>query len=284
MRPVKQTAPGAGIPSSGNVRIPEWMVGEDAADDEPKKGKRLGCGGAAVFLIAVLAAAALFAVKQAGGGSTDVRATSDAGATSQVQAVEARPEPLPDRALPSFEGKHTRADGRVTDKAAGVSYPRLGSPWRSPSKSGLEERGFTAQRYVVTEKARSQVWYGQLMSGTLSNAQQRFYGGRGTEREAATALARQFEDRFYPIAHERREVASQQLTVDDHRGWVVAYFVSYDQPGIKAKGDMVAVAVIDTGRPRPAVLFMAVPDTHKKLWPDFNYVLSSVRVLPDAAR
>jgi hypothetical protein len=263
------------------------MVGDDAPDDEPKKRRLLGCGGVGVFLIALVTAATVIALKQTGGGA-DAEASVAGGDNARQSAPAAAPQqvPLPTRGLPTFTGKHTRSDGRVSDKDAGVSYPKLKSPWRLPSKdNALGERGFTAQRYVVTEQGRgSQLWYGQLMSGALSNAQGNLYGGRGTERQAAAALARQFEDRFYSMPHKRREVASQELTVDDRKGWVVAYFVSYERPGVKATGDMVAVAVVDTGRAKPAVVFMAVPNTHRKLWPDFNYVLGSLGVLSDSDR
>jgi len=276
----------AGIPSSGNVRIPEWMVGADG-DDEPRKRRLLSCAGVGVFLIAVLVTGAVVAVKQAGGEpqSGADRSNGQAATDPNEQPTVPRAEPLPNRRLPTFQGRHTRAVGRVQDKSAGVSYARLGKPWRVPSSaSGLVERGFTTQRYVKTEEHGSQLWYGQLLTGTLSDAQRHLYGGRGTERPAATALAQQFEARFYTITHKRRDIASQELKVGGRRGWLVGFYVTYSKPGIKATGELVTVAVVDTGRQRPAVLFMAVPNTHKKLWPDVNYVIRSLKVLPGPAR
>lgn len=285
MRSVRPTGGSAGIPSSGNVRIPEWMVGGDG-DEEPKKRRLLSCAGVGVFLIALLTTGTVLVVKQAGGeahGADRIGGQSVTDNGDQPAAPQAIP--LPNRRLPAFQGRHTRAAGRVLDRSAGVSYAKLGNPWRVPSSgSGLVERGFTTQRYVTTEKHGSQVWYGQLMTGTLSDAQRHLYGGRGTEQAAATALAQQFEARFYAIAHKRRELASQQLKVGNRKGWLVGFYVNYNKPGIKATGEVVTVAVVDTGRQRPAVLFMAVPNTHKKLWPDVNFVIRSLKVLPAPPR
>jgi len=41
---------------------------------------------------------------------------------------------------------------------------------------------------------------------------------------------------------------------------------------------VVTVAVVDTGKSSPGVLFMSVPNTSRKLWPDINFVVRSLRV------
>lgn len=42
--------------------------------------------------------------------------------------------------------------------------------------------------------------------------------------------------------------------------------------------DLSAVVVVDTGRARPAYLWIDIPETHKRLYKDVNTVLDSLRV------
>jgi hypothetical protein len=55
--------------------------------------------------------------------------------------------------------------------------------------------------------------------------------------------------------------------------------LTYNRPGTKATGDVMTVAIVDTGKQEPAVLFMSVPNTNRKLWPDVNYVVRQLKVM-----
>lgn len=52
----------------------------------------------------------------------------------------------------------------------------------------------------------------------------------------------------------------------------------FHKPGVRAAMDLSAIIVIDTGRPRPSVLWVDIPDTDKSLWPDINTMIGSLRV------
>jgi hypothetical protein len=241
--------------------------------------------GVSLLVIALVAAAAVYLLK-AGGHSHDTQPTSPAkGAPAKKKAAKqsaaAGVALPPEKQLPKFPGAHTKAAGHINDTFSGLSYPRFGAPWQVPTrKSGLALLGWSGQQIVVTEHNPKQLWYGQLMTGVLSAAEQDIYAGPGTERAAATAYAQTTEARLYGFPHKTRPLASQPLVLNGHKGWLISSYLTFHRAGVKATGEVVTVAVIDTGRKSPAVLLMAVPNTHKKLWPDINFLVSSLKVLP----
>ena len=50
----------------------------------------------------------------------------------------------------------------------------------------------------------------------------------------------------------------------------------------QATGEVVAVAVIDTGRSAPAVVLAGVPNTHRAQWPDINLFFSRLKPITKA--
>jgi len=289
----------AGVPSSGNWQMPDWMR-EEAADggfvlpEEPGsggggggKGKIGLFAGIGVVVAALIAAGAVFALKGNGKGSVSPSASPKGAGTPSVQQSTTGPQPTkstpagpPDAKLPKFVGVHGKVAGRISDSTAGLSYPRFGAPWQVPTKkSGLVQPGWSEQQILVTEKHGSQIWYGQLMSGLLSPAEQQMYAGPGTEKAAAIAYEKSVETRLYGFPHKSKPLASQALDLPGAggKGWLVATNLTYHRTGIKATGEVLTVAIIDTGKSAPAVLLMSIPDTNKKLWPDIDFVVNSLK-------
>jgi hypothetical protein len=288
------TPPKPGMPSSGNWRMPEWMAEEgkdggatpDGLDGDEGGGRsRVALfAGVSLLVIALVAAAVVFLLKSSDNTKNAPPSTPATGAQAKKTAAKRLAAGValpPEKQLQKFTGTHSPVAGRINDTFSGLSYPRFGPPWQVPTrKSGLALLGWSGQQIVVTERNPKQLWYGQLMTGVLGPAEQDIYGGSGTEREAAVAYAKSTEARLYGFAHKTRPLASQPLQLNGHKGWLVSSFLTFHRTGVKATGDIVTVAVIDTGRKSPAVLLMAVPNTHKKLWPDINFLVSSLKVLP----
>ena len=299
--PGPRTPPKPGTPSSGNLRLPDWMRAEMSGDrdsghhetradglgghddeEDENRTRLMLYFGVGLLVVALVAAGAVYVLKKVSGDADE--SEQPPGASGATPAQAARP---PNVALPAnkplmrFRGAHEKAVGVVPDRHAGVAYPRLAAPWQIPGrKSGLGRLGWSGQQVIVTERGGGgrPTWYGQLLSGTLSAVQRPLYAGPGTERQAAVALAAQYDTRFYAFPHRTRNLASQPLDVDGHRGWLVASYIGYHQRGIKATAEVVAVAVVNTGRAGPAVIYMAIPNTNRDLWPDFNYVFTSLRL------
>jgi hypothetical protein len=290
--------PKPGKPSSGNLRLPDWMRDENGnatgapggptglseySEYEDDGGSRrplyIGLG---VLVAGLVAAGGVYALK----GNGDSQASNAAAPTQSSQAPSTAPtqpaqnKPPVRKQLPKFKGVHTKAAGRVSDARSGLSYARLAQPWAvAPAKSPMNEIGFSASQFAVTEKAGTQPkHWARLMSTQLSGAAKNSYDGPGTEHAAATELGRFYEARMFNFPHKKRMLASQPLNIGGHKGWLVSDYLTYHRKGVKATGDVVTVALVDTGKKAPGVLFMSVPNTSKKLWPDINFVVRSLHV------
>lgn len=298
--------PQPGKPSSGNLRLPEWMReesggvapaggGADSADsagydydygydDEDGKSRLPLIAGLGVLVAGLVVAAGVYLLKSGGGDQQRPAAhvTTAPNRTDGVAAPNggASAAGRSQKALPVFSGPHTVSVGRIVDQRAGLSYPKLGRPWQPQPKNGqMTELGFSEGQYALSEKAGGQakVW-ARLMSGPLGHADKGAYQGGSTVQAAATQVAATYEKKLYDFKHHRKLIASQPLDVGGLKGWLVGYHLTYHRPATKATGDLYTVAVVDTGKRGPGVLLMSVPDTQRRLYPDVDYVVQSLEV------
>ncbi|MEV5746942.1 hypothetical protein AB0L00_03915 [Actinoallomurus sp. NPDC052308] len=287
--------PQPGKPSSGNLRLPDWMRdqnGDGAAggptapstggyDDydgfeEKGRSKRPLLAVVGVLVVGLVAAGGAYFLTA--GKKSDHTASSSPSHKPKAATSKKAGQPAddqPEKPLTQFKGAHTRPVGHISDTRAGLTYPKLGKPWQMQTqKSAMAELGFSAGQFAVSEPKR----WGRLLSAELGGANKDAYGGPGTERAAATKVADSYEAKLYGYTHHKRVLASQSLNVDGHKGWLVGYYLTYRQHGVKTTGELFTVAVVDTGKKAPGVLLMTVPNTDKKLWPDVNYVMRSIKV------
>ncbi|MBX6769603.1 MAG: hypothetical protein IRY90_21050, partial [Actinomadura rubrobrunea] len=278
-----------GRPSSGNWRMPDWMADEqsadaklngtvDAVDDEGGRSKLVLYGGVGLLVAALLAAGAVYYVKQRGGDDSESGAEKGATTRGVEEPAVALP---PDRPLRRFPGRPSKVLAQVADPHAGLSYPRLARPWQVPTKQNrLAVPGWSGQQILVTERTGGRIWYGQLLTGTLAPALRGAYDGPDSVKTVAGLAAKNNEAVYYQFPHKTAPLASQALPVGGRKGWLVASYLTYKRAGVRATGEVVATAVIDTGRPAPAVVFVSIPNTHRKLWPDVNQFLSGLKPVP----
>ncbi len=279
-----------GKPSSGNWQMPEWMADEAAADaklgaapsspqDDFDKGGRsrlVLIGGVGLLVVAVLAAGGVYFLT---GGDDEPEKPSGRPASTAAEPKEQQVQAPPDKQLARFSGRPSRVVGRVADAHSGLSYPRLASPWLVPTKQNkLGVSGWSGQQILVTEKRAGLIWYGQLLTGTLVPTLQSAYEGPDSVKNVAALAAGGFEQQYYAFPHRKAPLASQALTVDGRKGWLIASYLTYKRAGVRATGEVVLTAVIDTGRPTPAVVFASVPNTHRKMWPDLNQFVNQLKI------
>jgi hypothetical protein len=290
----------SGKPSSGNWQMPDWMADEAAADaklggsparagdvfDEGGgRSRTVLIGGVSLLVVALLAAGGVYywthrtdeapadpAAKQGPAGA--------AGAAGQPGQPEEPQVTIPaDKALKRFAGTPSRVVGRLTDAAAGLSYPRLAPPWQLPTKKNkLSTPGWSGQQIMVTERHGQQIWYGQLLTGTLPPTLVGSYKGPQSVKRTTALAAQGYESQYYAFPHKTLPLASQALNVGGHKGWLIASYLTYKRAGVRATGEIVATAVIDTGRRTPAAVFASLPNTDKKRWPDLNEFLGQLKV------
>ncbi|SEF94618.1 hypothetical protein SAMN04489712_102592 [Thermomonospora echinospora] len=289
------TPPKPGKPSSGNWQMPDWIHEEeqrarqgggtpsDAGFEEGGRSRVALFAGVGVLVVALAAVGGFFYVKRGGDSTTAPDTPSAPPATQGLPAErDTPPKPRvnlpPDKAMPRFAGTPSRAVGMVADRRSGLAYPRFAAPWQLPTKKNrLGTAGWSGQQVAVTERNGARVWYGQLLTGVLQpSLAGEFKGPRSLKR--VTVMARDgLVEQYYAFPHKERPLASQPLNVGGRKGWLVSSYLTYQRPGIKATGEVVAVAVIDTGRDVPAVVFASMPNTHRKLWPDVNAFINRLK-------
>lgn len=315
--PVEQIGPGTppkpGKPSSGNWRMPEWMDDEESADAKlggrtsddsgktpsPRRADRdrgrdrdsfddgggrsrlVLFGGVGLLVVAVIAAGGVYFMKN----RDDSAPAASEGKQNRPVAPAAPPqeEPKvqlpPDKPFKPFAGKPGKVLGRVADAHSGLSYPRFAGPWQVPTKKNkLAIAGWSGQQILVTEKHGARLWYGQALTGTLIPTLQAAYKGPESLKAIAAMAANGLEANYYGFPHRKTPYSSSELNIGDHKGWLIVSYLTYKRPGVKATGEVVGTAVIDTGRKTPAVAFVSVPNTHRKMWPDVTEFFHQLKV------
>ncbi|WP_089326437.1 hypothetical protein [Actinomadura meyerae] len=282
-----------GKPSSGNWQMPDWMADEESADAKlggsPKpsgdgfddgggRSRLVLFGGVGLLVVALIAAGAVYFVKSGGDESGEPAGNADKRAAAE-QSEATRVQLPPDKPLATFKGRPSRMLGRVNDTHSGLSYPRFAAPWQLPTKKNkLGTPGWSGQQIMVTERRAQQLWYGQLLTGTLAPTLLSAYQGPESVKNVTALAAQGYEGQYYAFPHKTAPLASQELTVGGRKGWLIASYLTYQRDGVRATGEVVATAVVDTGREAPAVVFASMPNTHKKYWPDLNAFLTHLKL------
>ncbi|WP_019632773.1 hypothetical protein [Actinomadura atramentaria] len=180
--------------------------------------------------------------------------------------------------LQRYTGDRSPTAGRVTDRAAGISYARLTGGWGPPSTS--QDNRFMGVPLTSHQESREERgWFASLGSGLLNpelldryTGDSRLFNAALAQLDALTMLAP--PDGYY------EDVASQPLTVDGRQAWLITRHVTI---GPKARtsitGEINTLVLIDTGDRRPAFLYITMPSPAQDHLPDVNHLISSLRVL-----
>ncbi|MBG0828132.1 hypothetical protein HS041_10170 [Planomonospora sp. ID67723] len=175
------------------------------------------------------------------------------------------PRATPLKALP---GTVSPVLGTVTDGKAAISYSRLGEPWTSAAMSP-----FTAGQQVGGERLPRTMAVSALLPGEKPRAE--LETDADFRKVALTAVEWTVRN-YHPAGAEVTWTASQRLV--NGKGWVLGYKVTY-LIGDKKRTSQAALALLDIGQRKPAMLFVTVPDTRKRLWADIAPLIASARAL-----
>jgi hypothetical protein len=157
---------------------------------------------------------------------------------------------------------------RVTDASSGLSYRRLGSPWRQGCPSDLNNSQFdwTAGENTVAGNVSMGgsviAWHGLACSGQL---QQAFpYGGPADLEPTTLSLLGALDPAYYAgVQHERSTVKSTAIQVSGHQAWMIEFNMNYPDgasQGLTWSSELGAVVLVDRGAGQfPAVFYVSVP-------------------------
>lgn len=238
--------PGFGQPPKRSNPLP-WVLG----------------GVAALVVIGVLAAAAIFLINRDDSPGTALPPTA---APTEPQRS---PDPGQSSEPPPPTGELPQPqDGRITDGQAGISYaPPEG--WRVPAQSSVNGTDPARQRWSSAVQAVSQEkydgtddWIGNVYTGALHE----LYPYAGTQSLGTTAKL-VFTDfaRFYQLPHETKIVADKAAKVGGRDAWVFQFELDFStvskERDYKWKKENGAIVLMDRGEgERPAIVYVSVPD------------------------
>lgn len=196
-------------------------------------------------------------------------ATVPDAATPAVSALALPPVPAK-KALAGLSGTASVVAGIVYDTKNGISYPRLGAPWRT-AKHKPFTRAQRAGKAADPTSAPVAVIGSALVPGaapTPKPSKDADYR-RLAVRAATWTLSRQ-----YPAGARLTWTASQRNPVGT--GWTLGYRVTYTVAG-QAQVSQALVSVVEVGKAKPAMLFASIPQSGRKRWRDLNTLAAQIR-------
>lgn len=186
----------------------------------------------------------------------------------------------PPTAIPEEPVQPDEPEGeRTVDEATGISYQAYGDPWQTWDKKDfilgdLQVEYLTGQ-YFVTETYPQGEYMATILSGTVEAA---VNDGTTLDLECiGPKVAADVRANYYPDSNKMEEIREDTATLGGRPAWVKEFRLSFDEPGLKATSELVAVALIDVGRAEAAVLYVSIPNTHDKYDKIVDDLMESVR-------
>jgi hypothetical protein len=246
-------------PSGGRTAPDPRLVG-------PPPGRRWGWWLAAAAVLMAVVVVGVLVVRSVGGGLLDGPDTPGEG-RSRDPCVNASTSSSP---LTPSSGDRVRSGQ--------LSYPRLPAPFGRPIDDRRTPFGHDvqSQQALVERSADGQTtWVAWALIARLL-AGDGFYGpeqGAGVVAQCVVAL-------FYDN-HEikRTDTRREALTVDGHEAYLIESHLTFDIPGIRAKGETMIVVVVDVGTNGEAGLFYGtIPDNAPQFLPPIRAALADLQV------
>ncbi|GIH28885.1 hypothetical protein Aph01nite_71950 [Acrocarpospora phusangensis] len=165
------------------------------------------------------------------------------------------------RSMTVFPGGGTAVASLINDQKSGISYAKFGAPWRSAKADPFQFRQRSGEAVIA--------------SGPLPGADPGTLSSQADFRKIATRAAR-WTLRYQPEGATLRWTASQPVRYGT--GWLLGYRVTYQAEGEKRTSEAI-VALVDTGRAKPAMLFASIPGDREELHRDLNMLVWTLRPL-----
>jgi hypothetical protein len=168
---------------------------------------------------------------------------------------------------------------RVSDTGAGISYAGQGEPWRPWDRvwttPGLNAKFATGYFIVTQTDTPGGEYYATVLSGTVTALVGD--GPPADPRCVAEQLLDEVRGAYYPEPNVPTTLEAHPITVSGRPGYLIRSHLTFNVTGYNAKGEGVAILVLNVGRPQLAVLYISVPDTVRGFDYVFSQVFSSVR-------
>ncbi|HEV2088324.1 MAG TPA: hypothetical protein VGR21_08440, partial [Cryptosporangiaceae bacterium] len=266
--------PGAG---AGTGAGPDVLAGGRQPGTPPPDGNSrrillgFGIAGGAVLVLGLVVVLVLAGTGVFSGGQPLIRTPGDQPSKPPLAQLcpPASGPPAPEgKVLPTVPGP------RVVDADSGISYLRQGAPWRPWDRGSWGEGTLGVQYrtgyYFVTEEYSQGSYLASVLSGKVPAT----VGDSLTVNLecAGRQVAEDVRRAYYPQPNIKEQVRDERVVVGGRPAWVSRFHLAFSEPGLEAKGETVAVVLVDIGRPDASVLYISVPDTHRQ----FNAVIDPI--------
>jgi hypothetical protein len=169
---------------------------------------------------------------------------------------------------------------RTVDQEAGISYRAYGAPWvpwDEVWRAGTLQVPYKIGQHFVTERYGAGDYHASILSAAVPAA----------DNDAVTLnlecvgrqVAADVRAGYYPQPNTLEVLRDELTTLGGRPAYVSKFRLHFNEPGLQAKDELSAVAVIDVGRTTAAVLYVSIPGTHKQFDYIVDDVLNSVRPL-----
>jgi hypothetical protein len=258
--------------------------GPDDDDDPIKRNRRimrwLGGGAIAVVAIGLIVVLVLVTTGNSpGGGIFNHKAEAPSDTRPELAKRCPPPSAVPD--APSQPAPPAEAGPRTDDDEAGISYTSYGDPWSAwdaawVDKGELKVTYRTGQHFV-TERAYDGFsdYQATILSGHVPAAV-----NDGLELDLnciGHQVAADVRLSFYPPNNSQEMIKDTAATLGGRPAWILKFRLHFSMAGLRAKSELVSIAMIDVGRPEAAILYVSIPETHKQFDSITDDVLQSVR-------
>ena len=188
----------------------------------------------------------------------------------------ATPDVCPAAAATAAPTPATNDPNRVS--GGKLSFPRMGDPWQAPAYENRVPFGSLAREQVATDQAdydgEGNDWVSNLLVSDLYVGDGFASTKTGAETVLKCVLGRYYSD---AVVNEKR-LSSTSHPVDGHDGWLIDSQLSFDIPGLNAKGERLLLLVVQTGTDEYGLFFASIPDTSPDRLPDARGALADLRV------
>jgi hypothetical protein len=170
---------------------------------------------------------------------------------------------------------------RTVDRDSGISYRALGQPWQNWGRD-WETGGelgvtFRTGQYFVTEDWPGHGGYlATVLSGSVPAASN---DALTLDLKCAGAqVAADVRAAYYPKPNTMTPMIDKATTLAGRPAWLTEFRLHFHDPGLTATSELVAIALIDVGKPNASILYISIPGTHDQYDYVIDQLLASVRL------
>lgn len=196
------------------------------------------------------------------------------GGGSDLPGVGAKRDPCPRQTAYPSPGAPLSTNGRV--KGGKLSYPMLPGPWSDPKLETRVPFGADAHTQTITIEKYSA--YNEWVASVLV-AQLQAGDGFYTPQQGSEIVTKCVIGSFYgDTAVQRKDLVNQATTVDGHPAWTVESHLSFNIRGLKTKGELLIVTIVQTGDGEASLFYASIPDTARQWELPARQAMADLRV------